>query len=141
MRESGKNRSMKAEKVICGECGRDAFLVSGADIYPHRPDLYRLKFWKCECGAYVGCHRGRRARPLGTPAGAGTRGLRHMVHGEFDVIWKSGKMTRNEAYGWLADKLGIEREKCHVGMFDSDRCREVLGILSREDLMKGENDE
>lgn len=44
--------------VKCDYCGKDAELVTGDVIYPHRSDLAPLKFWRCEdCEAYVGCHK------------------------------------------------------------------------------------
>ena len=39
----------------CPYCGKDAALVTGDKIYPHRPDLYDRNFWLCTaCDAYVG---------------------------------------------------------------------------------------
>jgi hypothetical protein len=35
---------------------------------------------------------------------------------------------RGEAYAWLAEKLGIPVQRCHIGEFDATRCREVVRI-------------
>lgn len=44
--------------VICDYCGNKAAQVTGRKIYPHRPDLFSLRFWHCEpCKAWVGCHK------------------------------------------------------------------------------------
>jgi len=111
----------------CLECGKMAKLVKGDAIYPHRPDLYHKNFWLCRCGAYCGCH-GATTRPLGFPAGAETRRARNAAHAAFDPLWKSGKMTRREAYTWLASQLGIAPEDCHVGMMRADRAWQVAEI-------------
>ena len=50
---------MSDATVKCSYCGNDAELVGGESVYPHRPDLYYLKFYQClPCDAWVGCHRG-----------------------------------------------------------------------------------
>jgi len=60
--------------IICNYCGNNAEMVSGDAIYPHRPDLYHRKFYRCQpCGAYVGCHEGT-DKPLGRLANAELQG-------------------------------------------------------------------
>lgn len=122
---------MIAHHVFCDYCRRHAKLVSGAVIYPHRPDLSHRMFWYCEpCGAYVGTHAGSpHHAPLGRLANAELRVLKQLVHARFDPLWKTGRMTRLRAYGWLAKRLGIPSAECHVGMFDPDRCRAALAVL------------
>lgn len=34
--------------VICDYCDKPAELVTGAEVYPHRPDLHHKKFWLCK---------------------------------------------------------------------------------------------
>lgn len=59
--------------MICDYCNKDAELVGGDIIYPHRPDLYELKFYYCAvCEAWCGCHRGT-TKPLGRLANAELR--------------------------------------------------------------------
>ena len=114
------------EKVICLYCGKAAKLVTGKQIYPHRPDLYSKQFWQCkEDDAYVGCHAGS-DKPLGRLANAKLRGLKMKAHAAFDPIWKSGKMSRNVAYAWLSKKLGIEPSQCHIGAMDLADCKRVI---------------
>jgi hypothetical protein len=116
----------------CGECGNATVLVTGAIIYLHRPDLFALPFWRCEqCDAYVGCHPGTN-EPLGSPANAKTRQARKAAHAAFDVLWRSGRMKRKEAYRWLCDKLGIEKNDCHIGMFNAAMCDHVVAVLKNE---------
>jgi len=115
----------------CRYCGQPARLVGGGEIYPHRPDLVDLKFWRCEpCDAWVGVHKGTED-PFGILAKAQLRKLKRQVHAAFDPIWKGGSMSRTEAYRWLRKGLGLSKWECHVGMFDEDRCKAALSFLAR----------
>jgi len=126
--------------IACPYCHAPARLVSGEAIYPHRVDLYDLKFWQCQpCDAYVGCHKagamtdtGRSdgTFPLGRLANAELRRAKSAAHAAFDPLWKSKRMKRRDAYGWLARELGISRDNCHIGMFDVDACRAVVAAAS-----------
>lgn len=114
----------------CRYCGKPARLVSGDDIYPHRPDLARLKFWRCSpCDAWVGVHKGT-DNALGILAKAELRRLKSQVHAAFDPIWKVKRMGRSKAYRWLAAGLGISPDDCHVGLFDESRCKAALAFLA-----------
>lgn len=118
-------------RVICDYCGRNAALVKGDKIYPHRPDLYNLQFWQCEpCSAFVGCHKNSDAKPLGRLADAELRRAKSAAHAAFDPLWKSGNKTRNEAYQWLSRKLNLSKDKCHIGMFDTEMCRKVIEVCN-----------
>lgn len=114
----------------CIECGRMPSLVTGAEIYPRRPDLHAKPFWKCACGAYCGCHPGT-LEPLGSPAGPETRAARSEAHAAFDPLWRDGEMRRPEAYAWLARATGIPREECHIGMMDIARAQLVRDVASK----------
>ena len=35
-------------------------------------------------------------------------------------------MKRGEAYRWLAERLSMAREDCHIGMFDVADCQRVV---------------
>lgn len=117
---------------ICPYCEDTSALVGGDIIYPHRPDLYSKRFYLCEpCNAYVGCHPGTK-KPLGRLANAQLRQAKMDAHRAFDPIWKEGNTSRSEAYTWLAGKLGIPEEECHIGMFDVHRCRQVVTICEND---------
>lgn len=115
-------------KVVCPYCNRIADRVTGSTIYPHRRDLHRLRFYRCEpCDAYVGTHKGT-WQPLGRMANKELRAAKIEAHLEFDFIWKTGIMTRTGAYLWLATKLQIEPAVCHIGMFDIEMCKKVIRV-------------
>ncbi len=126
---------------ICAYCGVRSKLVTGKELYPHRPDLYSLNFYQCApCDAHVGCHKGT-LKPLGRLANAELRKMKSATHAVFDPIWKSRydrkkqlnpsykkAMARGGRYKKLAELLGIEVKDCHIGMFDVATCQRVIRI-------------
>jgi len=87
------------------------------------------QFWNCDpCKAYVGCHPGT-TNPLGRLANSELRKAKQKAHAAFDPIWKSGKLKRKAAYKWLADKIGIAEQNCHIGMMDVYQCLAVVELL------------
>lgn len=130
-----------SQRPTCPYCGGVAALVTGADIYPHRPDLCEKRFWACQpCDAYVGCHpaadaygrggMGDGTVPLGRLANAELRSLKQRAHAAFDPMWKSGAMSRRKAYAWLSTSMGIPSNKTHIGMFDEAQCRAVVAAVA-----------
>ena len=128
--------TMPATHLICAECGgADIHCVSGDAIYPHRSDLYGKWYWRCACGAYVGCHRDTQ-EPMGTPAGPATRRARGEAHAAFDALWKrkvardgvSAKEARSAGYVWLAQQMGLDVEDTHIGRFTADQCAQVVDL-------------
>lgn len=120
--------------ILCDYCQQPAQLVNGEAIYPHRPDLYHLRFWQCvPCGAWVGCHKGTK-RPLGRLANAELRTAKIAAHVAFDQLWKrttpAGCYSRTGAYKWLAGQLGITVERCHIGMFNVAQCERVVEVCN-----------
>lgn len=87
---------------------------------------YGKNMYVCKpCNAYVGTH-GRSASPLGTIANAELREYRKKAHAKFDPLWKSGRMSRRFAYKLLSERLEIQPNKAHIGMFDIEQCKKVL---------------
>ena len=118
----------------CHYCGNPAELVTGRIIYPHRPDLFDLNFWRCEpCDAYVGCHKkqGDGSQPLGRLANAELRKAKNKAHAAFDPHWQGKKQSRSDAYAWLAKQLGMPVERTHIGEFDVDDCMRVVTACER----------
>lgn len=132
--------------VLCPYCGEPAQLVDGAVIYPHRPDLADLNFWQCApCDAFVGCHKPNPrfgydgTQPLGRLANARLRRLKSAAHRVFDPLWRDKRhfKSRNKAYNWLANHMGLNVSECHIGMFDEVECLEVVrhcGTLTEGDF-------
>jgi hypothetical protein len=55
---------------------------------------------------------------------------RRNLHSLFDPFWRDGDMNRSEAYRRLASEMGIDREKCHIGMFTLEQCETAKVIVS-----------
>jgi hypothetical protein len=105
---------MTSSRLIrCCGCGGEkvsARLTDGKEIYPHRPDLAALPFWKCDaCGNYVGCHHetGKPTEPLGNIPTAELRKARKHIHAILDSLWKSKRFRRKELYGIISDHMGF----------------------------------
>jgi len=119
---------VRMNSIICPYCNIKAKKVGGKVIYPRRPDLYHHKFYLCKkCGARVGINKVT-GKPLGTLANYELRIDRMNAHKCFDKLWKSKKYSRSEAYEYLASAMGISTDKCHIGMFNSSQCEEVIKI-------------
>lgn len=82
------------------------------------------------CEIKIGCHPGT-TKPLGIPVDGETRQARIRAHDAFDVLWRgdSARMTRKEAYRWLADELEIDPSDCHIGRFGSETCDRVVDLV------------
>lgn len=96
--------------IFCIKCNKDveANLVTGEIIYPHRPDLYNLKFYQCPvCKNYVGTHKGT-VKPLGCIPTNELKQARIKVHNKLDYLWKSGKYKRYKIYKALSKYFGYE---------------------------------
>lgn len=118
----------------CDYCGSPARLVDGDYIYPHRPDLFKKKFWQCANGhpeAYVGCHPDS-TKPLGRLADEDLRSAKKDTHNVFDPIWREKYSSRNRAYQWLAGRMGIPSRECHIGMFTLKQCEQARLIVAEE---------
>lgn len=129
-----------AHKITCVECNSTDYsnmkLVRGETIYPHRQDLWNLRFWICQCGAYVGCHKnGDGKQPLGAAAGAETRRLRSKCHALFDPMWQSKDpsvrifRSRNSAYAWISQMMRVEQ--AHFSWMGAADLNRALAILER----------
>lgn len=99
--------------LYCCGCQKDvhARLTDGREVYPHRPDLFGLPFWKCDtCGNYVGCHHKTkdRTRPLGNIPTKELKNARQHIHRILDPLWKSGKQPRGKLYAKIASELGVK---------------------------------
>jgi len=84
------------------------------------------------CSSYPACTGTHGAHPdgspLGNPGDARTREARKLAHDAFDMLWKAGKMSRDEAYQWLSRKLKINRSSAHISRFDVETCERVIKL-------------
>lgn len=115
----------------CPKCGARAILKDSRVIY----GSFHGYVWACPnlavCDTYVGCHRNSN-KPLGTLADASTRRARGRAHRLFDSIWKSGRITRKEAYILLRQKMGLSERDAHIAKFDLAQCNKLCDIFMGE---------
>lgn len=110
----------------CPYCGSKAKLVDSTVVYGRSYGL----IWDCRpCDAYVGVHKGT-TNPLGRLANKELRKWKIKAHAAFDPLWKSGTMTRSNAYAKLATALKMDTKKVHIGMFDVETCKRVVQVLA-----------
>lgn len=119
--------------IYCCGCQEkvEARLTDGAEIYPHRPDLAKLPFWKCDvCGNYVGCHHKtkNRTQPLGNIPTPEIRNARSHIHKILDPLWIGKRQTRSGIYKKIAEAIG--RKSYHTANIKTlDEARQVYQIV------------
>lgn len=123
-------------RLWCCECANhvEARLTDGREIYPHRPDLAALPFWRCDgCGGYVGTHHRSDdpTRPLGVIPSSAIRRARMHIHALIDPAWKTRQISRRALYGALSTRLGYEYHTAEIKSLDEARrvYREAQSLL------------
>lgn len=85
--------------------------------------------WECQdCKASVGCHIDT-YEPFGRFANGSIRRLRRLAHMQFDLIWRTGFMSRERAKRWAADELGIIGE-FHISSCNARQLKLIAQISS-----------
>lgn len=110
-------RPMKDHGLTCPDCGDSMAIMKDKSFIG-----YRCRSLDCR-GSHAAHPDGR---PVGTPADARTRRARVEAHEAFDRVWKYGRMSRDQAYLWMQESLGIKSSKCHIGSFDVATCRKLV---------------
>lgn len=99
-------------------------MTDGAEIYPHRSDLFALPFWKCGgCGNFVGCHHKTkdRTKPLGCIPTKAIKDARKRIHTILDPLWKTGRMKRGHIYAKLSDVIGRQYHTAEIRSVEEAR--------------------
>jgi ssDNA-binding Zn-finger/Zn-ribbon topoisomerase 1 len=117
--------------LICPECGA-MMILRETRKFTHKDGSPR-KFYGCSrwpnCKGIHGAHPN--GEPLGIPADKETKQWRMKAHDAFDGLWKKGNMTRNEAYDYLAGRMALSADDCHIGRFDKNQCMEAIKICEK----------
>ena len=109
----------KRKQIHCPYCGAKATLRPSSAVYGDaaKTDGY---LYVCDrypkCDSYVGAHK-KTKLPMGTLANGDLRNKRIQAHKAFDWMWKSGRMTKWQAYKWMQGKLYLSDEQAHIAMF------------------------
>ncbi len=110
--------------IICPFCGKNAEWVENKEVYGKNYGKSYM-MWLCRpCKAYVGCHENTK-QPLGTLANKALREWRVKAHSAFDVLWKSGTISRNEAYRALSKEFG---RHIHIGESNIEQCQAIIRV-------------
>lgn len=124
-----KNCTQNKRPLRCPHCGAAMTLRPASDVY--RDCHNDRKLYVCNhypaCNTYVAAHPGSN-KPMGVPANGDLRHLRIQAHRKFDLIWKTGIMTRENAYRWFADSFGMSLRDAHIGMCGEYHCRELIKL-------------
>lgn len=119
--------AIKMKMPVCPNCGVSAVTKKRKIITGDNTDNEWV--WICpnypKCDMYVGCHPGT-FKPLGTLADNDLRALRWRAHKAMDTCWKSGRMSRDEAYEELQVVLEVGSNEAHIGKLDSEQCEKVI---------------
>ena len=117
MKKKKKRKGMKDRAMRCPYCGSTVIYRSAEGIY--RDNSRGTMLYVCsnypECDAYVRTHAGTRI-PVGTMANHELRNLRNTAHHYFDQLYRSGMMTKQEAYLWLANLISAPLSQAHIAI-------------------------
>lgn len=127
-----RKKKKQPVEVRCPYCGRTALFRPASYVYGEKciePEsfVYVCSGYPDQCDAYVRAHA-HNLRPEGFMADSELRHLRILAHRALDAVWKSGWMTKNETYAWLANKMGLREKDMHIGKFSHYYCQEVIRI-------------
>ena len=48
------------------------------------------------------------------------------AHRAFDRLWRSGLMTKKEAYQWMQTEFGLHEEQAHIAQFGAYMCDRLI---------------
>lgn len=123
----------KRKQIRCPYCGAKATLRPSSAVYGDaaKTDGY---LYVCDrypkCDSYVGAHK-KTKLPMGTLANGDLRNKRIQAHKAFDWMWKSGLMTKWQAYKWMQGKLDLSDEQAHIAMFNEFMCDRLIAECNR----------
>lgn len=127
--KKNKTRNADYSNLKCPYCGAKVELRSSKGIY--KADMQgEQMLYVCTnypvCDAYVRCHEGTTI-PLGELANGNLRYLRRRAHYWFDKLYENNdRMSREDAYAWLAVLTCKSRKDAHIGCFNEHYCELVI---------------
>lgn len=126
-----RKRRQPHEDVICPECGKRMVL---RETHRFLRNGNPRKFYGClgypKCRATHGAHQD--GRPLGIPANEETKLARVQAHAVFDRLWKTGTMSRKQAYVHMRELMGLSKDNAHIGKFTKEQCDRLIELLAAE---------
>lgn len=118
----------KKTTIRCPYCGAKATLHPASYVYGEAAKTENM-LYVCDrypkCDSYVGAHK-KSKLPMGTLANGDLRNRRIQAHKAFDWMWKSGLMTKWQAYKWMQGKLCLNEEQAHIAKFSEYMCDRLI---------------
>ncbi len=108
------------EGLFCADCG-GALLISEKPAAWTGPSRWvYLCQNRPQCRGLLSAHDN--GSPMGEPAPAHIRQARRKAHAAFDELWRHARnrgATRKRAYAWLARRLDLTEDDCHIGQMSN----------------------
>jgi len=108
----------------CPECEAMLILRVEGKFGP----FYGCSKWPKCAGAHSAHKDGT---PVGIPANQATRAKRREAHNSFDSLRIELVWSRQYSYKWLAEKMGLSAEQCHIGRFNIAQCEQVINVCEK----------
>ena len=119
---------LKRVNIHCPNCGAKATLHPASYVYDNSRSagsyLYVCNRYPI-CNSYVAAHRST-LLPMGSLADAELRHKRIQAHRAFDRLWRSGLMSKKEAYQWIQAEFGLHEEQAHIAQFGTYMCDRLI---------------
>ena len=68
---------------------------------------------------------------MGTLANGDLRNKRIQAHKAFDWLWKSGLMTKRQAYKWMQAKLALSEDQAHIAKYSEYMCDVLIALCEQ----------
>lgn len=117
--------------TCCPYCSGSVELVRNDTIYGRAYGDWPYAYLCRACDAFVGLHP-ETDLPLGTLANRELREARKRSKSLWQAITRMKQLNRNDAYRWLAERMGIAKQDCHFGHFDLERCQKAFTVCQQE---------
>lgn len=128
MKKSKKKRKgLNGDNIRCPYCGSHTIYRSADGIYQDNSRgtmLYVCARYPA-CDSYVRTHAGTKI-PVGSMANRELRALRNTAHHYFDQLYKTGLMSKQDSYQWLADVIAAPLSQAHIGYLSEYYCKVVI---------------
>lgn len=121
------------DNIPCQYCGGNPLRMTGAEMFPDRPEIAVKRFLACrDCDAWVGCRAGTWT-PVGELADVTLRMARRRAHDAFEAVWRAAAgqtaatddHARRCAYAWIAAHV---KGGAHVAGLGLKECGDMIGL-------------
>ena len=54
---------------------------------------------------------------------------RGRAHAALDALWRSGFISRQQAYKWMQKRMNLSEDDAHIGLFNVEQCNRVVELV------------